>query len=188
MRFYFFLSLALHPKLSKNKPIDNLSISGHVLRNLFWKICSLFRQIPITFLKCSRASFSPSSFSKKMPWDEVGKYFFKGVSQNGFQSWMSQTFIKVPANIYLFKVNNVNTRKSCKICSQLTIKTPEWCQWLCQCFLVLLLLSLKKQMLGGMVLYFLGAIFPVFRVSSVSSSTRWLFRWTFFTPAWIHIF
>ena len=27
-----------------------------------------------------------------------------------------------PANIYLFKVNN---RKRCKICSKLTIKTPE---------------------------------------------------------------
>ena len=30
-----------------------------------------------------------------------------------------------PANIYLFKVNNRNTRKSCEICSKLTIKTPE---------------------------------------------------------------
>ena len=38
-----------------------------------------------------------------------------------------------PANIYLFKVNNRNTRKRCEICSKLTIKTPErrltsfWC-------------------------------------------------------------
>ena len=30
-----------------------------------------------------------------------------------------------PANIYLFKVNNRNTRKRCEICSTLTIKTPE---------------------------------------------------------------
>ena len=30
-----------------------------------------------------------------------------------------------PANIYLFKVNNRNTRKRCKICSKLTIKTSE---------------------------------------------------------------
>ena len=34
-----------------------------------------------------------------------------------------------PANIYLFKVNNRNTRKRCEICSTLTIKTPEWYQW-----------------------------------------------------------
>ena len=30
---------------------------------------------------------------------------------------------KYPANIYLFKVNNRNTRKRSKICSKLTIKT-----------------------------------------------------------------
>ena len=29
-----------------------------------------------------------------------------------------------PTNIYLFKNNNRNTRKRCKICSKLTIKTP----------------------------------------------------------------
>ena len=30
-----------------------------------------------------------------------------------------------PANIYLLKVNNRNTRKRCEICSKLTIKTTE---------------------------------------------------------------
>ena len=34
-----------------------------------------------------------------------------------------------PANIYLFRVNNINTRKSCKICSKITIRTPEQHQW-----------------------------------------------------------
>ena len=29
------------------------------------------------------------------------------------------------AGIYFFKVNNGNTRTMCKICSKLTIKTPE---------------------------------------------------------------
>ena len=29
------------------------------------------------------------------------------------------------AKIYLFKVNNRNTRQSCEICSKLTIETPE---------------------------------------------------------------
>ena len=33
------------------------------------------------------------------------------------------------ANIYLFNVNNRNTRKRFKICLKLTIKTPEWRQW-----------------------------------------------------------
>ena len=30
-----------------------------------------------------------------------------------------------PANVYLFKVNNRNTRNRCEICSKLIIKTPE---------------------------------------------------------------
>ena len=30
-----------------------------------------------------------------------------------------------PANIYLFKFNNGNTRKRCEICSKITIKTQE---------------------------------------------------------------
>ena len=30
-----------------------------------------------------------------------------------------------PKNIYMFKGNNRNTRKSSKICSKLTMKTPE---------------------------------------------------------------
>ena len=35
--------------------------------------------------------------------------------------------IIIPGNIYLFKVNNRNTRKKCEICSKSTIKTPERC-------------------------------------------------------------
>ena len=33
------------------------------------------------------------------------------------------------AGIYLFKVNNRNTRTSCEICSKLKIKTPERSHW-----------------------------------------------------------
>ena len=31
----------------------------------------------------------------------------------------------ITTNIYLFKINNKNTRKRCETCSKLTIKTPE---------------------------------------------------------------
>ena len=34
-----------------------------------------------------------------------------------------------PASIYLFRVNNRNNRRRCKICSKLTIKTLERRQW-----------------------------------------------------------
>ena len=33
--------------------------------------------------------------------------------------------MSLPANSYLFKVNNKNTRKRCEICLKLTMKTPE---------------------------------------------------------------
>ena len=59
-----------------------------------------------------------------------------------------------PANIYFFKVNNINIRKRAEICSNLKIKTPERRQWrrsggfivnfehISHLFLVLLLLTL----------------------------------------------
>ena len=49
--------------------------------------------------------------------------------------------VHFPAGIYLFKVNNRNSRTMCKICSKLTIKTPERGQWR---FLVSLLSTLNR--------------------------------------------
>ena len=61
-----------------------------------------------------------------------------------------------PAGIYLFKVNNRNTRARCEICSKLTINTPERRQWrrsgvfivnfkhISHLFLVFLLLTLSR--------------------------------------------
>ena len=68
---------------------------------------------------------------------------------------------KFPANIYLFKITNRNTRKRCELCSQLTIKIPEPSHWgrsvvfivnsehILHLFLVFLLVALNKQMLAG---------------------------------------
>ena len=58
--------------------------------------------------------------------------------------------------MYLFKVNNRNSRKRCETCSKLTIKTPEPGQrcsgmfivnfeHISHLFLLFLLLTLKKQ-------------------------------------------
>ena len=66
-----------------------------------------------------------------------------------------------PASIYLLKVNNRNTRTRCEICSKLTVKTPERCQWhhsdifivnfehISHLVLVFLLLTLNMQLLVG---------------------------------------
>ena len=35
----------------------------------------------------------------------------------------------IPANIYLFKVNDRNIIEKCKIYSKLTRKIPQWRQW-----------------------------------------------------------
>ena len=38
-------------------------------------------------------------------------------------------FGQISVGIYLFKVNNGDIRTICAVCSKITIKTPEWCQW-----------------------------------------------------------
>ena len=70
----------------------------------------------------------------------------------------------IPANTYLLKVSNSYTRKRRKICSKLTIKTPEWCQWrrsgvlivnfkhISLLFLLFLLLTLNKKRFVGTLL------------------------------------
>ena len=40
-------------------------------------------------------------------------------------SWSVHDAGNIPANIYLFKVNNINSTKCCETCLKLTIKTPE---------------------------------------------------------------
>ena len=48
-----------------------------------------------------------------------------GVVHVSFKLWTDSTqhYHNNPANIYLFKINNRNTRKRCQICSNLTIIT-----------------------------------------------------------------
>ena len=43
--------------------------------------------------------------------------------------WVNFQYGVYPAGIYLLKVNHRNIRKRCKICSKLTIRTPERHQW-----------------------------------------------------------
>ena len=60
---------------------------------------------------------SPESLSCKALWQALNSLC---------NNWL---LAKDPANIYLFKVNNKNTRKRCEICSKLTIKTPVNVSW-----------------------------------------------------------
>ena len=67
----------------------------------------------------------------------------------------------IPAGNDMFKINNRNTRTRCKICSKLTIKTPQRRQWrrsgvffvnfehISHLVLVFLLLTLSRYMQAG---------------------------------------
>ena len=58
--------------------------------------------------------------------NKVLHFFQKCVTKNVRIAVRPSTY---PAGIYLFKVNNRNTRTKCEICSKLTINTPERRQW-----------------------------------------------------------
>ena len=57
------------------------------------------------------------------------KNFSKDVSSHHRAITDTSTKINYASNIYLFKVNNRNTRKRYEICSNWTIKILEWCYW-----------------------------------------------------------
>ena len=66
-----------------------------------------------------------------------------------FWAGWKQLFIGVPANIYLFKINNRNIRKRCEIYSNLTMKTPERDQRRSRVFIV------KFECISNLFLLFL---------------------------------
>ena len=86
---------------------------------VFFVLCFLLGQRavgqwrrPFLFLTttstCSRAHFSPVDLLKIV---------------------LDHLFSSLAIGNYMSKVNNKNTRTRCDICSKLTIKTPERCQW-----------------------------------------------------------
>ena len=61
----------------------------------------------------------------------AGKLLFQVPINDCVQSYNknARTTPNNPTSIYLFNVNNRSTRTMCKICSELTINTPEGHQW-----------------------------------------------------------
>ena len=63
--------------------------------------------------------------------NEYGDLQLSNVGKYGPENlWITVLFtqLKLPVGNYMFKVSNRNTRTSCEICSELTIKTPEQSQ------------------------------------------------------------
>ena len=64
----------------------------------------------------------------------IENYMYKFLSENiklicKMFGGMCSNLTTKPAGIYLLKVNSINTRTRCEICSKLPIKTPELRQW-----------------------------------------------------------
>ena len=113
----------------------------------------VIQTIPLTGRRCSTLANN-----RKLSKHPVTKNTKKQGKQNTDDklkfNWLCEN--SIPASIYLFKVNNRNTRKRCEICSKLTIKTPERRHWrhsgaftvnfehISHLFLVFPLLTLKK--------------------------------------------
>ena len=87
------------------------------------------------------------------------------------------------ANIYLFKVNNRDTRTRCEISSKLNIKTPKRRQCcsgvftvnfehITHLFLLFLLLNLNKKMFTGQILNLFLRGNKMFKVDNRNTRTR----------------
>ena len=71
-----------------------------------------------------------SGVTKKEHLEEMGWLHWNFNSTNN--EYYDEDFLvkgTFPANIYLFKVNNKNITKRCKICSKLTLKRAKRRQW-----------------------------------------------------------
>ena len=98
-------------------------------------------------------------------WISKSVYYYCMHQNNLCNNAFNLFITNIPANIYMFKVNNRNTRKRYEICLELTIKTPERHHWrragvfivnfahISHLFLVFLLLNLNKWMLVGILSY-----------------------------------
>ena len=106
--------------------------------------CSSVFLVSFEQVNASRVRVTESIFYS--PWNLlITRLANVKVPQQSIESNWSESFRLLkdihPANIYLLKVNNRNTRKRSEICSKLTIKTLERRQW--HLFLVFLLMTLS---------------------------------------------
>ena len=79
---------------------------------------------------------------------------------------------------YLFKVSKSNARKIGEICSQLTVKTPEWNHWCCSGIFVVFFLTYFKPFSNASIVNFEHIFACWFALVSSPSTLNWnLFVW-----------
>ena len=73
--------------------------------------------------------FFPVSDAVILNFGLCGEYaYFRAVGKTAHFHTITYFHTIFPLNIYLFKINYRNARKTCDICSKLILKTPERCQ------------------------------------------------------------
>ena len=102
-----------------------------LLDNFYWtRYHWKFVQIAET-VSCKKIAISLQFYQKETPVQLFSCIFLKYLFLKLVNSSFFLLNIFNPANICLLKVNDKNTRKTCGICSELTIKTSEWYYWYC---------------------------------------------------------
>ena len=85
-----------------------------------WRLHTKKKSLSNTQVRKNVSSFK--NFSK----EKEGASLIRNLTIERVDIFVSVIQLKtIPSNIYLFKVNKRNKRKSCEICSELTIKTSE---------------------------------------------------------------
>ena len=123
-----------------------------------------------TFSRCSETKnlchfvfYAAIIFSKKEKVFLLVGLYLEHLGMKNYQ--VLTLFVTVfPASIYLFRVNNRNNRRRCKICSKLTIKTLERRQF-SDIIVVFLLLTLNIFLTILYYCYFY--YYPLFKFLSV---------------------
>ena len=110
----------------------------------------LYGSLNLKNLLYGKLSLMITIFTSNIPWKSYVLMMKKILIWTHLMQWNN------PANIYLLKVNNRNIKKRYEICSLLTVKTPQRCQWhlsgilivnfenISHLFLVFILLTLNK--------------------------------------------
>ena len=91
----------------------NMQSYNHISQKNIWLSSQVFREIAVAKFHGNRCFRSC---------DRVWLFDSNLLSEHSSVSYIIRRF---PADNYMFKVNNRNTRTRCEISSKLTIKTPE---------------------------------------------------------------
>ena len=90
------------------------TIFARFFENVFWNLKTKYQFTSLVIYFHNVLASSYSFYTKNILWRSC---------QVAWTKW------NYSAGIYLFKVDNENTRTVCEICTKLTIKTPAWGHW-----------------------------------------------------------